>query len=173
MATLKYVQSFIPWQHYAKVSVYTCLILLVQVLWVSRLPFVALRADLLLPLMFGVAIQWPPILSIIWAFFWGFVTDALSGKFWGFHVGSYLVAVCLVHIATEKFEFHNPLYQMSFIGLCALGQSVVLGMFLLFEPSGSLTVASTWTSLAIRSVMMTVLCPVIIHPLWNGSKNSI
>lgn len=168
-----YLRSANQWGHYVKVTAYTFLLALIQALWIARLPYADLRGDLLLPLMFGVAIEWPPILSIFWAFLWGFAMDTFSGKFWGFHVGSYVVAACLVNIATEKFEFQNPLYQMSFVGVCALGQSMVLGLFLLFEPSGTLVVAATWKSLVIRSVMMTLLCPLIIHPIWNTKRNGI
>jgi rod shape-determining protein MreD len=171
--TLGYVRSTIQWQHFLKVSGYTFFLALVQALWIARLPYTGLRTDLLLPLMFGVAIEWPPVLSIFWAFLWGFAMDTLSGKFWGFHVGSYVVAACVVNISSEKFEFQNPLYQMSFIGLCALGQSMVLGFFLLFEPSGSLVVASTWKNLLIRSVMMMVLCPLIVYPIWSTKRNTI
>ena len=168
-----YVRSTTQWQHFVKVTGYTVLLALVQGLLVVRLPFPGLRGDLLLPLMFGVAVEWPPLLSIFWAFLWGFAMDTLSGKFWGFHVGSYVVAVSLVNLATEKFEFRNPLYQMSFIGVCALGQSLVLGLFLLFEPSGSLVLVATWESLAVRSVMMMILCPLIVLPIWNKKRNAV
>lgn len=166
-------RASLPWQSYAKVAAYTFLLALIQALWVARVPYTGLRGDLLLPLMFGVALEWPPVASIFWAFLWGFAMDTLSGKFWGFHVGSYVVAACLVNIATEKFEFQNPLYQMSFVGVCALGQSMVLGLFLLFEPSGSLVVAATWKSLVIRSVMMMILCPLIVYPIYNTKRNAI
>ncbi len=87
--------------------------------------------------MFGVAVEWSPFLSIIWASAWGFIADTLSGKFWGFHVGAYVVAICLVNITAERFELHNPLYQMLFVGACAFGQSVALGLFLIVRSAGA------------------------------------
>lgn len=169
---MAYTRSPIQWQHCLKVSLYTFLLVHVQALWVSRLPYPALRGDLLLPLLVGVAMEWPPVASLLWAFVWGFVMDTFSGKFWGFHVGSYVVAVCMVNIATEKFEFQNPLYQMAFVGLCALGQSLVLGLYLLFEPSETwVLVNAAWRSLAVRSVMITILGPLLIYPLCNEKKS--
>jgi rod shape-determining protein MreD len=156
------------WHHYLKVIVYTLFILLLQALWISRMPSPALRADLLLPLMFGVASEWSPLPSLFWAFLWGFVVDTLSGKFWGLHVGSYVVAVSLVNIAAEKFECKNPVYQMGFVGLCALGQSAVLGLYLIFEPSGPTVLATTWNSLIIRSILMTLVSPMILYPIWSS-----
>ena len=130
----------------------------------------AMRADLLLPLMFGVATVWPPLLSLSWALLWGFVLDTLSGKFWGFHVGSYVVAVCLVYAASEKFELQNPLYQMLFVGLCALGQSVVLGLFLVLEPESLIGISSICQDLLIRSLFIMLLSPFIIYPIGNSRQ---
>ena len=121
---------------------------MVQSYWVSRLPYPELRIDLLLPLMFGIAVEWSPVLSIVWASAWGFVADALSGKFWGFHVGSYVVAICLVNITAERFEFHNPLYQMLFVGACALGQSIALCLFLLVAAPEQVAMPSIYASLS-------------------------
>jgi len=117
--------------------------------------------------MFGVAVEWSPVLSIVWALVWGFVGDTLSGKFWGFHVGSYVVAICLVNITAERFEFHNPLYQMLFVGACALGQSVALGLFLLVEAPEQLTMPSIYVGLLLRSVVTMLLAPIITYPVWN------
>jgi len=163
-----YAKNSAQWQLYPKMTAYSFVLMLIQAHWISHLPYAGLRVDLLLPLMFGVAIEWSPFMSLLWAFFWGYVMDTLSGKFWGFHVGSYVAAICLVNIAIERFEVHNPFYQMSFVGVCALGQSFVLGLFLLFEPSGSLVVVSTWRSLAIRSLVMMLLTPAILFPVWRA-----
>ena len=126
-----------------------------------------MRIDLLLPLMFGTAVEWSPVLSIVWASAWGFILDTLSGKFWGFHVGSYVVAVCLVNITVERFELYNPLYQMFFVGACALGQSIALGLFLLFEAPAHFEISSTYVSLVMRSILMMLLTPLITYPLWK------
>lgn len=165
---LTYIKSPTRWQYLVRVVAYTFVLVLLQAQCVSVLPKPALRVDLILPLMFGIAVEWPPVLSVLWAFLWGYVMDTLSGKFWGLHVGSYVFAVCLVNITAEKFEFHNPVYQMIFVGLCALGQSLVLGLFLLFEPSGSTVVASSLHSLVLRSLLMTILSPVVIYPMWSS-----
>lgn len=170
MNTLGRMKSVRPVQYFFKVSAYTFFLLLVQAIWVARLPYPALRADLLLPMMFGIAVEWSPPLCIAWALSWGFVMDALSGEFWGFHVGSYVAAICLVNITVERFEFQNPLYQMAFVGLCALGQSVALGVYLIFSPSGAVSVASVWMSLAIRAIFIAVLAPFLIYPIWNSRR---
>lgn len=162
------MKSSTQWQYLVRVCVYTMVLVVLQAQWISELPRLAMRGDLLLPLMFGIAIEWPPVLSVLWAFLWGYIMDTLSGKFWGLHVGSYLIAVCMVNIASEKFEFHNPVYQMIFVGLCALGQSLVLGFFLLFEPAGTVVLANNWNSLLLRTLIMTILSPLIIYPIWNG-----
>lgn len=167
MRSLKNVSQV---QQFLLVFVYTLMLLIVQSLWISRLSYPAMRADLLLPLMFGIATVWPPLASLSWALFWGFVLDTLSGKFWGFHVGSYVVAVCLVYAASEKFELQNPLYQMLFVGLCALGQSVVLGLFLMLEPYSLVGISPICQDLLIRSLFIMLLSPFIIYPIGNGKK---
>ncbi len=170
-ASFGYVKYTVRWQYILRISAYTLLLLLMQAHWISRLPYRALRIDLMLPLMFGVAIESPPMISLGWAFLWGYVMDTLSGKFWGFHVGSYVVSICLVNIAAEKFEFQNPIYQMAFVGMCALGQSFILGLFLLFEPSGSMDFVSTWHSLAIRAFLMMIVTPMVIFPVVNDRRS--
>jgi rod shape-determining protein MreD len=154
-------------------SAYSLIILFLQTIWISRLSYPAMRADLLLPLMFGVATIWPPLASLSWAFVWGFAVDTLSGKFWGFHVGSYVVAVCLVNVTTERFELQNPLYQMLFVGLCALGQSIALGLFLLFQPYDLANELTLWQDLVIRSLFTMLLCPFIIYPIRDDKRATV
>jgi rod shape-determining protein MreD len=156
-----------PWHYLIKITLYTLFLLLLQSSWASFSLRPELRVDLLLPLMFGAAVEWSPVLSIVWASWWGFILDTLSGRFWGFHVGSYVVAVCLVNITTERFEHHNPIYQMFFVGICALGQSVALGLFLFFQAPQECEIASMTVSLAIRSVITMMLAPLITYPVWN------
>ncbi|MFZ2445962.1 MAG: rod shape-determining protein MreD [Syntrophobacteraceae bacterium] len=151
----------------ARIVLYTFFVLLLQVHLVSRLPYPALRTDLLLPLMFVVAVEWPPVAGLIWASFWGFLADNFSGQFWGLHVGSYTVAVCLVHMASEKFDCHNPVYQMCLVGLCALGQSIALGLFLSFVPMDSSSLTSVWIGLGIRTLLSMTLAPFLIYPILN------
>ena len=144
-----------------------------QIHLVSQLPQQFLRIDLLLPLMFGVAMEWSPLTGLLWACLWGYIADVFSGEFWGFHVVSYVIAVCLVNIAVEKFEFHNPFYQMCFVGACALGQSLILGLFLLFQPASPFLVLSTWHSLTLRSIVTALISPLLIYPVWNTKKFGI
>jgi rod shape-determining protein MreD len=170
---LAYTKKAIPWRYFSKVTLYTLFLLLLQSYWVSRLSYPELRIDLLLPLMFGIAVEWSPVLSIVWASVWGFVADALSGRFWGFHVGSYVVAICLVNITAERFEFHNPLYQMLFVGACALGQSIALGLFLLVEAPEQIAMPSIYVSLLLRSVVTMIVAPLITYPVWNIRESNL
>ena len=164
---MAYIRKTIPWQYLSKVTLYILFLLLLQSFWVSNFSRSELRIDLLLPLMFGAAVEWPPFLSIIWALAWGFVADTLSGKFWGFHVGSYVVLICLVNITAERFELHNPLYQMLFVGACALGQSMALGLFLIVQAPEQMAMPSTYVSLLGRSLVTMILAPIITYPVWN------
>jgi len=143
----------------------TFLGLLFQAHLISRLPYPALRVDLLLPLMFAVAVQWTPLPGVLWAGFWGFAVDSFSGEFWGLHVGSYMVAICLVNMAFEKFDFYNPLYQMGLVGLCALGQSIALGLYLSFIPMDLPSLITIWISLGIRTLLSVTLAPFLIYPM--------
>jgi len=168
---LVYIKSSTPWQFYCKAAVYTLALVLVQALYVSRLPYPALRADLLLPLMVAIALDWSLFPSFLWAFLWGFALDTFSGKFWGLHVGTYIVAVCLVNIASDRLELHTPVYQIAFAGLCAIGQSVVLSMFLLLEPSDFVAPISAWNGIVMRSLFIMILAPLVLLPVWVTKKS--
>lgn len=150
-----------------KIILYTFFVLLVQAHLVSRLPYPALRTDLLLPLMFPVAMEWSPFAGLVWALFWGFVADNFSGEFWGLHVGSYCVAVCVVHMASDKFDCQNPLYQMCLVGLCAAGQAVAMGLFLSFTPMDFSSLVALWIGLGIRTLLAMTVAPLLIYPLLN------
>lgn len=170
---MQYLKSSTRWQDFLWIALYTLALFLVQAVWICQLPYPALRVDLLLPLMLGVAMKWPPLLSLFWAVGWGYVADTFSGEFWGFHVGSYVASICLVNIASEKFEFRDPLYLMFFVGLCAVVQSLMLALFLLFQPYVAFDTIWIWKNLAIRSVLMMLLAPFIIHPVWKMVKESV
>ncbi len=150
-----------------KIVLYTFFVLLVQAHFISRFPYPALRTDLLLALMFPVAMEWSPIAGLLWASFWGFVVDNFSGEFWGLHVASYSVAICLVHVASDRFDCHNPLYQMCLVGVCSLGQSVALGLFLSFAPMDFASLMALWIGLGIRTLLAMTLAPLLIFPLLN------
>lgn len=171
MEKLGYLRTAGAWQYFFKVAGYTFVLLLAQAMWISRMPLSALRGDLLLPVMFGVAVEWSTPFGLLWALIWGFVVDVLSGEFWGFHVGSYLVAICLVNMTAERFELSNPLYQMALIGLCALGQSLALGFFFVLTPSETMSEASVWMHLAVRAVLMALFAPLIIYPILSGRRS--
>lgn len=149
----------------AWIAAYTFLVMLLQVHLASRLPYAALRIDMLLPLMLASAVGWSPIGGLLWAAFWGFLADNFSGQFWGLHVGSYAVAVCLVHLASERFDCYNPLYQMGLAGLCALGQAAALGLFLSFVPMDFFSLTEIWISLGIRTVLSMTTAPFLIYPI--------
>jgi rod shape-determining protein MreD len=162
---LSFTPPEVPVKFTARVVLYAFALLVVQAHVVSRLPYPALRADLLLPFMFGIASRWSPATGLLWAAVWGFVVDGFSGEFWGLHVGSYMAAVCIVKIASEKFEFENPVYQMVMTGICALGQSVALGLFLSFVPLDAGAVTLIWVGLCIRTLLTMTLAPFVIYPL--------
>ncbi len=171
MNTSSRMKNSLQWVYLLEMFLYTFLLVLLQADFFVRLPYPALRADILLPLVVGVAAQWSPVPSLLWACVWGYALDTLSGEFWGLHVGSYVVAISMVNIASEKFDFHNPVYQMCLVGLCALGQSLALGLYVSFEPAGLGPSATIWTSLLIRSVLIMVLAPFIIMPVsWMGRR---
>ncbi len=171
MNTSSRAKNNFQWVYLLEMFAYTFLIVLLQADFFVRLPYPGLRLDMLLPLMVGIASQWSPVPSLLWASVWGYALDTLSGEFWGLHVGSYVVAISMVNIASEKFDFHNPVYQMSLVGLCAFGQSLALGLFVSFEPAGFASSAAIWTSLLIRSVLTMFLAPFAIMPItWLARK---
>ncbi len=155
----------------ARIILYTFFVLLLQAHLIPRLPYMALRADLLLPLMFAIAVEWSPVAGVLWACLWGFLADSLSGEFWGLHVGSYMVTVCLVNMASERFDCHNPVYQMGLVGLCALGQSAALGLYLSFVPMDLPSLTIIWISLGIRTLLSVTVAPFLIHPLLHSRSS--
>lgn len=159
------------WGNFLRINACTLGLFLAQAQWFSRMSYPCLRIDALLPLMFGVALKQPPLVSVLWAFAWGYVMDLFSGKFWGFHVVSYVATVCMVYLGSHKIEFYNPLYQMVFMGVCSLGQSAVLGLFLWADPASNYFVSlAEWWDLIIRSVLMLLICPGIVYLLGENRK---
>ncbi|MGA2939329.1 MAG: rod shape-determining protein MreD [Syntrophobacteraceae bacterium] len=155
-----------------KITLYSFFVLALQAHLIPRLPYQALRVDLLLPLMFAIALEWPPLVGVLWAGFWGFVVDNFSGGFWGLHVGSYMVTVCLVNMASDRFDWCSPAYQMGLVGLCALGQSIALGLFLSFVPMDVPELTSIWIGLGIRTLLSVTIAPFLIYPILNP-RNTI
>ncbi|SPF47275.1 conserved membrane hypothetical protein [Syntrophobacter sp. SbD1] len=153
-----------------KFILYCLLVLAIQAHLIDRLPYAGLRVDLLLPVMFAIADEFPPLTGVLLGGLLGFVVDNFSGEFWGLHVGSYVVTVCLVNMASEKFDWRNPAYQMGLIGLCALGQSIALGLFLSFVPMDAPALTSIWTGLGVRTILSAIIAPFLIYPMLNTRK---
>jgi rod shape-determining protein MreD len=150
-----------------KITLYTLFVLALQAHVIPRLPYTALRVDLMIPLMYAVAVEWSPLGGLLWACFWGFVVDNFCGEFWGLHVGSYTVMLCLVHIVSDRFDRYNPVYQAGLVGLCALGQSIAIGLFLSFVPMDVPSLTSIWISLGIRTLLSSTIAPFLIYPILN------
>lgn len=148
-----------------KFMLYGLFALVLQAHVVSRLPYPALRIDLLLPLMFVVAVEWSPLSGVLWAGLLGFAADNFSGEFWGLHVGSFIATVCLVNMASERFDCSNPAYQMGLVGVCALGQSVALGLFLSYVPMEAHVLTSIWIDMGVRTLLAASTAPLLILPL--------
>jgi len=135
---------------------------------IHQLPYPALRVDLLLPVMFAIAVECSPLAGVLWAGLLGFVVDNFSGEFWGMHVGSYTITVCLVNMASEKFDWRNPAYQMGLIGVCAFAQSLALGFYLCFVPMDVPEQTSIWIGLGIRTLLAATIAPFLIYPMLNS-----
>jgi rod shape-determining protein MreD len=150
---------------FLKLSAFCLILLALQAHLIQKLPYVALRVDLLLPLMFAIADQCSPLAGVFWAGLLGFVVDDFSGEFWGLHLGSYMATVCLVNMSSEKFDRRSPAYQMGLIGLCALGQSAALGLFLFFSSVEIPAPNSIWVSLGIRALLSATIAPFLIYPM--------
>lgn len=140
-------------------------LLLIQMHFVARLPYQALRIDLLLLLILGCALQVPFIFGIHYALLMGFIMDVFSGKFWGFHVGSYVITVILVNKVLAKFEVTSSVYQMLLAGLSAAGQSAALAMVLMWTQDSLMLSWADWANLVVRSLLMMFLAPLVIHTL--------
>jgi rod shape-determining protein MreD len=150
-----------------KFFLYTVIVLVLQAHFVQRLPYEALRVDLLLPVMFAIAVECSPLTSVFWAGILGFMADNFSGEFWGMHVGSFILTVCLVNMASERFDWRNPAYQMGLVGLSALVQSMALGLFLSFTTVDMAVTTSFWISLCLRALLSATIAPFLIYPILN------
>lgn len=159
------------WTSAVKIFIYTIALVVLQAQWIARLPHPGLRADVLLPLMFGVAAECSPVMSLVWALVWGYALDTLSGKFYGFHVGSYVLAVCLVKVGAERLELQNPIYQMTFVGICALAQSFALWIFLCFDSMDTYGGVATWLNSLFRCALTTLVAPLVIYPVYGGERS--
>jgi len=146
-----------------KLLTYSLGLFLVQENFVSHLPHQALRVDILLLFIMGLALQLPLLLSIAWAMLVGYAADVFSGQFWGFHVCSYIFAVLLVTKILQKLKLDHFFYQMLLGGCCALFQSFLLAGFLWFTGQVSFLSWSLWATLVVRLLLMMLLAPVVVY----------
>ena len=145
-----------------RVGVLLFALFLLQGLVVSRLPAEGLRADLLVAAMFGAAVELSPALGLVFAVLFGYVADVFSGRFWGFHIASYVATVSLVSVTGARVEFRNPAFQAFLVGLCSLGQSAALGVYLWLRAPGEDLPLPLAGSLGVRAAVMTALGPLIV-----------
>jgi len=152
-------------QDLLKVAAYTFVLFFVQTHWIARLHYRALRVDLLIPAMVGIALLTSPVKGLAAAFLWGYIVDVLSGKFWGLHIGTYMTVVLLVHVMEHQIQFRNPLYQMSLILFCVLAQSFALGLYLWIKAPNPFLMEAFLRNLVVRSLLTTALTPLIVLPI--------
>jgi hypothetical protein len=61
---------------------------------------------------------------------------------------------------------------MGLVGLCALGQSIALGLFLSFVPMDVPELNSIWIGLGIRTLLSVIIAPFLIYAMLNP-RNAI
>jgi rod shape-determining protein MreD len=148
-----------------KVVMYAFGLFLLQIHFISRLPYESLRVDLLLLFMVALALELPLIASVTSAIALGYVVDVFCGRFWGLHVTAYVLTVLVVSKVLLRIEMQNPLYQMAVAGVCGLIQGALLMIFLWLDRQGELLTSSLIASLVARSLVMMVLAPALVHSL--------
>lgn len=148
-----------------KVTMYAIGLLLLQIHLVSRLPYQSLRIDLLLLLVVALTMEFPFVVSITAAICLGFVVDVCSGRFYGLHVLSYVIAVVMVSKVLLRFEMQNPLYQMVVAGCCGLIQGSLLVAFFWLDQQTPPLQYTMVACLVARSLVMMLVAPMVIHVL--------
>jgi rod shape-determining protein MreD len=148
-----------------KVVMYAFGLFLLQIHFISRLPYESLRVDLLMLFMVALALELPLVGSVTSAICLGYVVDVFCGRFWGLHVTSYVITVLVVSKVLLRFEMQNPLYQMAVAGVCGLIQGGLLMIFLWLDRQGELLTNTLMASLVARSLVMMVMAPALVHSL--------
>ncbi len=148
-----------------KLVMYAFGLLLLQIHFVSRLPYDSLRVDLLLLLMLALTLELPIIGAVSSAIGLGYVVDVFCGRFWGLHVASYVITVLIVSKVLLRFEMQSPLYQMAVAGVCGLLQGGLLMAYLWLDRQGEVLTNTLIASLLARSLVMMVLAPAFVHSL--------
>lgn len=143
---------------------YALALFLIQAHWLAPLGYFGFRLDLLLPLSLHVALELPLSFALAWVFMWGFIQDTFTGRLWGLHLCSYLLAFVLVHLASERIELQNIGYRLVCVAVCAALQSLVLGIYLVIHLAAPLYDVTVWFPLLLRIVLITVVTPLVGFP---------
>ncbi len=145
-------------------SGYALLLFVFMGWWSTEPAGIRVHPDLLLPLVLGVALETPLPFALGCALVWGFVADTLTGCLWGLHLGSYLLVVLLVYVASDRIDLRNQLYKMACVGMGSLLQSLVLGLYLTTTLRLPPYRISLWLPLLAGTVLIMVLTPVVVLP---------
>lgn len=143
---------------------YGVVLFLIQGHWLSRIGYPGLRLDLLLPLALQVALEMPFAFAVCWSLAWGLVMDTFTGRLWGLHLGTYLLAMVLVYLAEERFELRNMAYRLVCVGLCALVEALVLGVYSVIVSAAPPYDPAIWLPLVVRILGVMVVTPLIGFP---------
>lgn len=143
---------------------YGLVLFLIQCHWISRLGYFGFRIDLLLPLALQVALSLPLSSALCWCLGWGFIMDTFTGRLWGLHLGTYLLMVLLVHVASSHFELRNPLYRLICVVICALIQALALGGYVVIASAAPPYDPSVWVPLLVRTAGIVCITPLIGWP---------
>jgi cell shape-determining protein MreD len=143
---------------------YAILLFLIQCHWISRIGYLGFHLDLLLPLALQVALEMPLAFALCWCLGWGFVMDTFTGRLWGLHVGTYLLVLVLVYVASARFELRNRLYRCVCVAICALIEAIVIGVYSVIASAAPPYDPTIWVPLLVRTAGIVVVTPVIGYP---------
>ena len=143
---------------------YGSVLFLIQCHWISCLGYLGFRIDLLLPLALHVALCLPPTSALCWCLGWGFIMDTFSGRLWGLHLGTYLVMVLLVTVASAHFELRNPFYRLLCVAICAIMQALALGGYVVIASAAPPYDPTVWVPLLARTAGILCVAPLIGWP---------
>lgn len=143
---------------------YGVVLFLIQAHWLARVGHSGLRLDLLLPLALQTALEMPLPFAVCWSLIWGLVMDTFTGRLWGLHLGSYLLAVVLVYVAEDRFELRNMAYRLVCVGLCALLESVGVGVYSVIVSAAPPYDPAIWFPLVVRVLGLLLVTPLINYP---------
>ena len=152
----------VPWVSLAAVGVgYTLIVFLVQVKVIAPLDSPHFRLNLMVPVCVEIASLVPTSGALAWAFLWGSVVDAFSGRFWGGHVGSYLFAVGLQGFAARHLDMGRLQYRVLVVGVCVVAQ----GLLLAGAALGAGRLASTFMTILAQGGLSLLVAPLVMVPV--------